>query len=159
MIFIAHRGNLDGPSELENSPSQIEQALKSGFDVEIDVWYFESEQDIAGSIGYFLGHDCPEYKIDESFLKQEGLWCHAKNISALEKMLSSGIHCFWHQEDDYTITSQGHIWAYPGVELKKKCIAVMPETKKFKNIFKCSGICTDYPDKYLKKFLESKEVK
>ena len=29
-------------------------------------------------------------------------------------MSKMNCHYFWHQEDDYTITSKGIIWAYPG---------------------------------------------
>ena len=54
-------------------------------------------------------NDSPKYEIQKVFLDQEGLWCHAKNKDALERMLAYKIHCFWHQEDDYTITSRGYI--------------------------------------------------
>ena len=38
MKFISHRGNLDGPmKEFENHPDYINDAIKKGFDVEIDV--------------------------------------------------------------------------------------------------------------------------
>ena len=40
MKIISHRGNLNGPeSETENSPKKIEEALKLGYECEIDVWY------------------------------------------------------------------------------------------------------------------------
>ncbi len=36
--IISHRGNLDGPiPERENSPDYIDQAIKWGFVVEIDI--------------------------------------------------------------------------------------------------------------------------
>ena len=35
---------------------------------------------------------------------------------------------FWHQKDDFTITSQGFIWCFPGRVLDGKAIAVLPET-------------------------------
>lgn len=39
MKIISHRGNLNGPSpKTENTPEQIDFALKKGFDVEIDLW-------------------------------------------------------------------------------------------------------------------------
>ena len=55
MKLIAHRGNITGPKpELENSPDYIFEAIKKGFDVEVDVWY--------GTDGKFmLGHDNPDY--------------------------------------------------------------------------------------------------
>ena len=42
----------------------------------------------------------------------------------LEKIKSN---YFWHQNDDYTITSKGYIWAYPGKKLNKNAIYVLPE--------------------------------
>ena len=31
MKLIAHRGNIDGPSEMENHPDHIQKALDAGF--------------------------------------------------------------------------------------------------------------------------------
>ena len=106
MILIAHRGNLLGPKpSLENHPSYIMKAILSGYDVEIDVWWVKDN--------FYLGHDSPDYKIDKNFLSNRHLWCHAKNFAALGKLEDIGSHYFWHEEDDYTITSNGFIWTYP----------------------------------------------
>ena len=51
------------------------------------------------------------------------------------------IHCFWHQEDDVTLTSRGFFWTYPGKELTKKSIAVLPQ--KIDKTLDCYGVCTD----------------
>ena len=142
MILIAHRGNVSGSSEYENHPDYIEEALKLGYDCEVDVWRKDDE--------YWLGHDEPVYDISKSFLQNNKLWCHAKNLEALDMMLKDDIHCFWHQNDDYTITSRGFIWAYPGMELTQNCICVLPELNKEIDFSNCYGICTDYPVKYLK---------
>jgi len=56
-------------------------------------------------------------------------------------------HYFWHQEDDYTITSEGYIWTYPGKKLFNKSICVLPETHDYKNL-NCLGICSDFIEKY-----------
>ena len=53
MILIAHRGNIDGPSEMENHPDHIQKALDAGFHVEVDAWVIDGE--------IFLGHDEPQY--------------------------------------------------------------------------------------------------
>ena len=39
MKLIAHRGNIDGPSDEQNSPDYIDNALSLGYDAEIDVRY------------------------------------------------------------------------------------------------------------------------
>ena len=129
MILISHRGNIDGKNEVwENHPKYITEALEAGYDVEIDVWYI--------SDNYFLGHDSPEYPTDKYFLQKDGLWCHAKNVDALEMMLKENIHCFWHQDDDVTLTSKGYMWTYPGKQLTEKSICVKPELsdKKLKKV-------------------------
>jgi len=140
MIFISHRGNLDGkvPNN-ENSPEYISKALSKGFDVEIDVWFVENN--------FFLGHDAPEYKINSKFLENDKLWCHAKNIDALLNLSKINSIYFWHQEDDYTLTSNGYIWTYPGKNLTNKSICVLPELEK-KEKLNCYGICSDFILKY-----------
>ena len=146
MILISHRGNLNGKSNKENKPGYIHKALWQGFDVEIDVWYIDDE--------FWLGHDIPQYKIEENFLENPRLWCHAKNIDTLYKMTSNSlIHCFWHQDDDVTLTSRGYLWTLPGKQLTKKSICVLPEfeDKKSKVILpkNVAGICSDFIVKFI----------
>ena len=141
MILISHRGNINGRNESrENSIEYIYEALNEGYDVEIDVWYKGGE--------WFLGHDGPENYVVLGFLKNDKLWCHAKNIDALYKMTSNSlIHSFWHQDDDVTLTSRGYLWTYPGKQLTEKSICVLPEfeDKKSKVILpkNIAGICSD----------------
>ena len=135
MLLISHRGNLFGKKpELENSPNYIRNALNTGFDVEIDIWFKNGD--------LFLGHDEPQYQTDLSFLRDNRLWCHAKNIEALHLMVENRIHCFWHQEDDVTLTSKGFLWTYPGKPLTDKSICV--SLGKIDKTMKCYGICSDY---------------
>ena len=135
MILISHRCNMDGKyPEFENNPIQIDRALKNGYEVEIDVWYKDDE--------FYLGHDEPTYHINVNWLQNKKLWCHAKNIEALNVMLDYDIHCFWHQEDDVTLTSCGFIWTYPGQKLTDKSICVLPE-KNNEIPKKALGICSD----------------
>lgn len=137
MILISHRGNLDGPQpRWENEPFYVMHALNKGFNVEIDVWYLN------GNV--YLGHDNPEHLIDLSFLKDQRLWCHAKNLNALELMLEEKIHCFWHEKDTVTITSRGYVWTYPGKQLITNAIACMPETEHFEDIHNAYGVCSDF---------------
>ena len=56
-------------------------------------------------------------------------------------MLEDNIHCFWHQEDDVTLTSEGYMWTYPGKELTTNSIAVLPEEEIEVEV---AGICSDY---------------
>lgn len=145
MKIISHRAYVNGEDpDIENHPVAIQALLDSGLHVEIDVWYIDGN--------YLLGHDSPKYQIQESFLKQEGLWCHAKNKYALEQMLASEVHCFWHQQDDYTITSRGYIWAYPSKETSgNNTVLLFPERHPEIEYSKYDFICTDYVNKFLNK--------
>ena len=134
MRLISHRGNIAGKQPgLENMPEYIKDTLEKGYEVEIDVWWKN---------GFLLGHDEPMYHTDLEFLKNKKLWCHAKNIEALYEMQKNGIHCFWHQEDDVTLTSQGYLWTYPGKKLTPLSIWVKPpnDIEITKDII---GICSD----------------
>ena len=156
MRFIAHRGNLDGPNpDRENHPDYLLAAVKGGYEVEVDVWCLDNR--------LYLGHDAPQYKINESFLNtmafDNSLWTHAKNIEAFQYLTDSRNlsrtrkwNFFWHQEDDYTLTSLLNIWAYPGKKLTNNSICVLPETADYDILVLsgCMGICTDYIYEYEK---------
>jgi hypothetical protein len=141
--FISHRGNIDGRiPNAENSPEYVSLALSKGFEVEIDVWFVD--------VLFYLGHDEPYYLIEESFLENPKLWCHAKNEEAFFRILQNqNIHSFWHQKDDYTLTSKGIPWVYPGKKVNQNSIWVLPEHTIYKNItINCLGICSDYISRY-----------
>ena len=91
--------------------------------------------------------------MNDNFLENKKLWCHAKNFQAFKIMLKNrSIHCFWHQKDDYTMTSQGYIWTYPGKKLVSNAICVMPERhgvkKSHPSLKVCAGICSDVIKSY-----------
>ena len=142
MYLISHRGNLNGiEKDNENNPDYINQAISRGYDVEVDVRY-ESGQ-------FFLGHDFNQFKVNEEFLLNNKLWCHAKTNEALIALDRIKAHYFWHQEDDYTITSKGFFWTYPGKKLLQKSICVLPEKSNYDKI-DCLGICSDFIERYNK---------
>lgn len=140
MKIISHRGNLRGREpERENHPKFIIKAYEAGFDIEIDVWYIDTQ--------FYLGHDCPQYQICGTWLKelQDVLWCHAKNPDAFEKMLAIGLHCFWHETDRYTMTSRGIPWCYPKNYITGG-ITVINESLADQTLSAdVLGVCTDYP--------------
>ncbi|NBW15355.1 MAG: hypothetical protein EBR82_45905 [Caulobacteraceae bacterium] len=144
MKLISHRGNLNGKFlKSENLPEQIDYCISIGFDVEIDIRLIENK--------FYLGHDEPQYKIDYEWIKkrQDKLWVHCKDLNSLFKLneYQNDINYFWHQEDDCTLTSKNFIWTYPGKDLDKNSIAVLPEL--YYNIIdikklNCYGICSDF---------------
>tara|TARA_B100000767_G_C19432744_1_gene396676 strand:+ start:166 stop:600 length:435 start_codon:yes stop_codon:yes gene_type:complete len=141
MIYISHRGFVNGKDEiLENNPKQIEFLYNKNYDIEVDVRFYKNK--------FYLGHDEPKYEIKYKFLENKKLWCHAKNHETLEELSKIKCHYFWHQDDDYTITSEGFIWVYPGKPLIKNSICVLPEDFDL-DTSACYGICTDYIGKYV----------
>jgi hypothetical protein len=137
MKLISHRGNLTGPQpHLENTQEQILYAISQGFDVEIDVWYID------GSL--FLGHDGPEHPIAPEFLERDELWCHAKNLGALQYLLNNNIHCFWHEGDQRTLTSRGYIWTYPGKDTVAESVIVELTSTLPTITEQITGVCGDY---------------
>lgn len=153
MIYIAHRGNVFGPNiELENSPKYIEKAISMGYDVEVDIWKNNSS--------FFLGHDYPQFEVSLTFIQQisTNTWFHCKNKEALEDIsnVCPEVHYFWHQTDDYTLTSKGYFWVYPGKGAIDNSIILFPEREKqLLNVSKkIYGICSDYIGNYVTQLLE-----
>jgi len=144
MKYISHRGNINGPfNELENNPDYIDEALKLGYDVELDIWYLGDK--------LYLGHDEPTYEITFHWLQERvtNLWVHCKNIESVEFLRQfDWVHYFWHQNDDITLTSFNFLWTYPGKQLMNSSICVMPENNNEIITQDIYGICSDYIKKY-----------
>jgi hypothetical protein len=141
MVYIAHRGNVGPATNNHTGMGKIETALSLGYDVEIDLRYSNKS--------FWIGHDKEEDKVSAQWLIDNilKLWCHCKNRAALAACLEMGAHCFWHQTDDYTLTSKGCIWAYPG-EAAKGCILVLPELLTITDFTPYIGICSDQIEHY-----------
>ena len=145
MILISHRGNISGPNpEQENKPEYIAEALKQGYDVEIDVWFKDNK--------FMLGHDEPQYEFPFELIDQHypKLWIHCKNIDALSKLNEldpngSKVNYFWHENDLGVLTSKSYIWS---TNLINNGILVMPELFDRQPIETTMGICSDYIKNY-----------
>lgn len=142
MIVISHRGNISGPyPALENHPDQIRQALTQGFQAEIDVWYEDGQ--------FALGHDEPQHPIPAEFLSKRGLWCHAKNLEAVEALAQlNGVHFFWHQTDSITLTNWAVPWCFPGQYVNGGITVLTKRREKWPVHTRLLGICTDWPEDY-----------
>ena len=85
MLYISHRGNLDGINrEQENKPLYILNTLEKNFDVEVDAWFVKDT--------FYLGHDKPEHMVNKEFIKTKGLWFHAKNVEAFHELLKLNVN-------------------------------------------------------------------
>jgi hypothetical protein len=139
MFWLSHRGNLDGPNpELENSVPYVQAALERGFDVKIDVW--------SKNGALFTGNDGPLYPISIDFLAKERVWCQARDITTLVKLLTDyRIHCFWLDKDTACLTSMKYLWTLPGHKLTSRSICVFPELAGHEGHWHTTtqGVCSD----------------
>ena len=60
------------------------------------------------------------------------------------------IHSFWHQKDDFVLTSKGFVWTYPNKSLYSNSVCVLPELGYKGDITKCYAICSDNIQNYKK---------
>lgn len=164
-MIIAHRALLNGPNkELENTYDNILKCLDNNLSVEIDLWFKDGK--------FWIGHDAPERDFNREIqwlyyrIKPTIVFIHAKNIEAMNELLkfktnipNNPFDYFLHDKDDAVLTRSGYIWTYPGKELFKNSIAVMPELcfdkyrKKVEELYlskQIAGVCTDFPLKWKK---------
>jgi hypothetical protein len=140
--WILHRGLKAGPDPtLENKEGLLKQRIGEGWDVEADLWLHEG--------GFWLGHDAPETRLEDvGLLACPKAWIHCKNLEMLAYMTEKrpGAPFFSHDTDQAVLTSDGHIWCYPGNQAGSRSIVVMPERVPGMEIdySTIAGICSDY---------------
>tara|TARA_B100000963_G_C22606451_1_gene662745 strand:- start:1665 stop:2126 length:462 start_codon:yes stop_codon:yes gene_type:complete len=144
-FLIAHRGNINGPDkENENSYYSINFALKMGFEVEIDLRFYNSK--------LYIGHDIAQNELDFKKISNiSKVWFHCKDIESIEIIRKKNIKkFFYHETDKIALTSNGYFWTYPGRKITNNSIIVMPEKANYgKNDFHyCAGICSDFISRY-----------
>jgi hypothetical protein len=112
--------------------------LSLGFDVEVDLWRIGNK--------LYLGHDNPQYEIQESFLDTKRFWIHAKNFAALEWLNTTEevYNYFWHDVDGYTLTSHNFIWTTNKAIHSENTVIVIPDYPQNSKSYKCYAICCDY---------------
>jgi len=142
VTLISHRGNLDGLNpERENSPDYIDEAISKGYDVEIDVRFKDGE--------LWLGHDRPEHGVSLEWLieRKENLWIHVKEYEALIRIIETDLRFFCHEQDKYTLTSNGYIWSHDLTnKMTDKCIVPLLSSESVEG-YNQNGfyaVCSDY---------------
>ena len=153
MKLIAHRANLNGPCpSTENNPKQIDSCIESGYDVEIDLRYDQATDVL------WLGHDEPQYSVTWWWLsgRAEHLWIHCKDLTTLHEFTTQtkGYNFFYHDKDDYTLTSKQFIWAFPGKSYSENTVVVMPEWQEDRDwdvlrATNCHGVCSDFVERLI----------
>ena len=143
MILISHRGNIDGRKvPFENKPSYIDEAIETGYDVEIDVWVNNGK--------LYLGHDEPTHLVDIHWFETRStkLWIHCKNMDALSyfnKLETVAFNYFSHDVDMGVLTSDEYIWS---TNLCDNGILVLPEVFNREPMETTIGICSDVIKNY-----------
>lgn len=145
MKVYAHRANLLGPGTGENRPDAIHRCLTRGINVEVDVWGVGREM--------WLGHDRPEWRVEQDLLENPSIMCHAKNVEAVQILRKRQGNFFCLERDMFSLCSNGLIWTNYGGPSTPLSIVCSPELvgaaeslERFvARLSNAYGICTDYP--------------
>ena len=151
-IYISHRGNINGRNmDSENTPTYLDNAIKQGYDVELDV------RTIGGKL--FLGHDEPDIEIKPIWLLERSnrLWIHTKDMeSFINLMQYKELRLFSHAEDPFVpIYNTDLVWAHNLSLANSK--SVIPLLDKKHNVDRFANmdvyaICSDYVRHYKNAF-------
>ncbi len=153
MIVISHRSLIKGENEFrENHPKYIDEAIASGYCVEVDIRFLDGK--------FFLGHDKGVYEVDVWWiLERKGVIIfHCKNLESASRLrrLDISINYFCHTGDDYSLISNGFLWVHNiALPLNEYCIIPLISDKdinEFELKTRIAGICTDYVELAKKKF-------
>lgn len=142
--FIAHRGNIAGPQPtFENTDGYLKHAYANDCFVEVDIIKYQDK--------LYYGHDDPKQLADLEFLFNPGVYCHAKTLDTLIALLDMKLTCFWHENDQVTLTSDDKIWCYPGhhpVHHSAIWLDLHNKPLPKENLDKIYAVCGDYKDYY-----------
>lgn len=141
MVLISHRGNINGVNpQLENTYDYIDAALDAGYEVELDVWSYDDK--------LYLGHDKPDREVSLEWLNERSywIWIHCKNFKALSYLISKQLVLFYHSQEDYTLISNGMIWAHNISEVDDNCVIPLLSKQDVDNWTPTSvgGVCSDF---------------
>jgi glycerophosphoryl diester phosphodiesterase len=153
MIFISHRGNLNGVnSDKENTIPYIEECLSQGFDCEVDIRMRDDGVPC-------LGHDSPDHPVTEQWIRKnaEWLWIHVKDYDSLMWLMEYCPDCryFCHESDRYTLISNGMIWSHDlSNRMNSRCVIPLL-SKESVDAYGQKGfgaVCSDFVYDCVKKF-------
>lgn len=152
MIYISHRGNLNGVlTARENTPDYIDEAIKLGFDCEIDLRMKEGQP--------HLGHDTPDYAITADWLRARRgmLWIHVKEYAALVWLMKQDFKSqfFCHESDRFTLVSNGWIWSHDLTNpMTEKCVIPLLSKDSVETYSQTGfgAVCSDYVFDCVNKF-------
>lgn len=158
MIYYSSKGNIKNiDASRENSPDYIEEAIKAGYKVQIDIRLMSDNN-------FWLGEEEAKYKIEDSFLikNAKNLLIHCRNISSIYtiqeiEVQSKNLNYFFHATDNVAITSKKMIAIFYGKKpIGENSIVMFPEENDFQKneLIKSSAICSNSIEFY-KKLIEN----
>ena len=140
MLYISNLGNLRGRDLVKEGGGElISKAIADGFCAHINLWKLPKS--------LAVGVDYPLEEIPFSFISEnkQKLLCRAMNIEALKWMLENGIHCYWREVDDFTVSSRGFILSFSPAVIPGS-IVMNPESCLSEDLSNKDlvGICSDF---------------
>ena len=105
--IVCHRATLDKNLFEENNLESLEQCIRSGFAVEIDVHVKDD--------AVFLGHDSAEQKIELCSIDKQNVFIHIKNGGLLN---CKSADTFYLNEDSVAYTGKGRRWLNVGSKVQ-----------------------------------------
>lgn len=149
MKIYAHRGNVAGPNpERENTISHINEALASGYCVELDVSLSLGE--------LYLGHDFTrlQEKVEKIWLENSRFLVHCKTLDTFLLLSKfSNIHSFYQEDDSVALSTWGKCIIHNKV-IKNKyddkdiIVSLRPTEFDLSKYYNANGIVTDYCNRF-----------
>lgn len=143
-IIISHLGNIRGRQpEQENTLPYIQQALKEGWHVCVDVCFRNG--------GFLLPHEKGFHVAPPALLSKQRVWCRAFDPETMDALCNINAHCFLVSRDFMSLTSSQFIWTLPPHNLVARSIAVYPEFAEpdWLENFEPAGLCSNEPARYI----------
>ncbi len=143
-IVISHLGNIEGRQpERENRLAYVQQALKLGWHVCVDVVY--------KSGGFILPHDNGFDTVPAALLSKQRVWCRAYTAETLDALCGINAHCFFMTQDFLSLTTAQFIWTMPPHPLSGRSIAAFPELTNAAWLAEAepAGLCSNEPLRYI----------
>ena len=142
-IIISNRGNISGRQpELENKLTYLQDALKAGWHVCLDVVFH---------CGNFILPRDGKYDVaPPAFLSRQRVWCRAHDPETLDALCNISAHAFL-ISDSPTLTSSQFVWTPPDGILTARSIAGFPEqgAPSWLVQYEPAGLCSDVPANYV----------
>jgi hypothetical protein len=143
-IIISHLGNTHGRQpEQENTLPYIQQALKEGWHVCVDVCFRNG--------GFLLPNAAGFHVAPPALLSKQRVWCRASDPETADALCNIAAHCFLVSREFMSLTSAQFIWTLPPHNLVARSIAAYPELAPpdWLDNFEPAGLCSNEPTRYI----------